>query len=153
MKSERGDVMSAQMKRSIWNLIIWLVVGVLFLIVFFGKNALSDWGDNSTKTLMLAILIGIGYSGSLVLSYIYRKRRNIIIADERDEMIQNKSMSSSFIATLVVMYSLVISIYIYYEKAGSVPVGWLWFIAYSLIFVANIISSSFSIYYHRKGGN
>jgi len=144
--------MSSQMKYSLSNLIIWSIVTVLFSGVFLNGNTIANWGDNSTKTIMLAILFGIGYIGQFTLLIIFRKRKNTITKDERDEFILNKAMARSFIVTLLYVFIVAISLYTYYEESGSVPVAWIWFIAYSLILVANLTASSLSIYFYRKGG-
>ncbi|NQT58878.1 MAG: hypothetical protein HQ557_07850 [Bacteroidetes bacterium] len=145
--------MSIQMKRAILNLIIWLSVTLLFLMVFFSGNTVAAWGDNRVKIITLASLLGIGYIGQLILSIVFRKRKNIINTDERDAMILNKAMSNSFIVTLVYLFLIAMSLYIYYEKNGFVPVVWLWFIAYNVVMAANITTSSFLIFQHHKGGN
>lgn len=145
--------MSHQMKYSLLNLIIWLVVAVLFISIFFTGNTIENWGDNHKKTLMLAFLFVIGYLGQLILGIIFRKRKNVITKDERDEYLLNKARASSFIATLVYVFIVAISLYDYYEKSGLVPVAWIWFIAYSLIIVANVFTSGFAIFFYRKGGN
>ncbi|WP_069649019.1 hypothetical protein [Caloranaerobacter ferrireducens] len=145
--------MSYQMKFSLLNLIIWLVVAVLFLSVFLTGNTIENWGDNHAKTLILAFLFAIGYLGQLILRIIFRKRKNVIIRDERDEYFLNKALTSSFVATLIYVFIVAISLYTYYEKSGLIPVAWIWFIAYSLIIVANIFTSGFAIFFYRKGGN
>jgi uncharacterized membrane protein YbjE (DUF340 family) len=143
--------MSSKLKASIINLILWCIVAIGMLYIFFGREALSDWGDNQNKTLLLALLFVVGYSGQLIIGLKYRDRKNKVMKDERDLSIQNKAMSASFITTLLYIFLITISLYTKFEQAGSVPVGWLWFIAYSLVVVANISSSSFTIYFYQRG--
>ncbi|MCK5155204.1 MAG: hypothetical protein KAQ69_02150 [Spirochaetales bacterium] len=145
--------MSMQMKRAIINLVIWVSVTLLFLIVFFSGNTVAAWGDNRVKIVMLASLLGIGYIGQLILSIVFRKRKNIITTDERDVIILNKAMSNSFIVTLIYLFLVAMALYLYYEKNGFVPVAWLWFIAYNVVMAANITTSGFLIFHHHKGGN
>jgi len=145
--------MSVQMKRAILNLVIWLSVFLLFLIVFFSGNTVADWDINRVKIFTLASFLAIGYIGQLILSIVFRKRKNIINTDERDAMILNKAMSNSFIVTLVYLFLVAISLYLYYEKNGFVPVAWLWFIAYNVVMAANITTSGFLIFQHHRGGN
>lgn len=145
--------MSSQMKHSILNFILWSGVAIFFLLVFFNGDTLENWGDNRTKTLMLAILFGIGFGGQLVLRIVFRKRKNTntISSDERDDYIQNKAMASSFVLTLIYVFIIAISLYTFYEKNGVVPIAWVWFMAYSLILFANMCTSGFSIYHYYKG--
>jgi hypothetical protein len=145
--------MSIQMKRAILNLVIWLSVFLLFFLVFISGNTVASWGDNRVKTVTLASLLGIGYIGQLILSIVFRKRKNTINTDERDAMILNKAMSNSFIFTLVYLFLIAMSLYLYYEKTGFVPVAWLWFTAYNVVMAANIATSGFLIFQHHKSGN
>jgi len=140
------------MKHSIYTLIIWSVVAVLLIILFFSGNTINTWGDNRTKTLLIASLFFIGYAGSVLLWFIFRKRKNKIVKDERDDYVSLKAISSSFIFTLVYIFILAISLYLKYESAGSVPIAWVWFIAYSLVVVSFLTSSAFSLVYYYKSG-
>ena len=145
--------MSSQMKHSMFNLIIWIIVTVFFLSVFLTGNTIENWGDNHTKTVLLAFLFGIGYLGHFILTIVFRKRKCIITKDERDEYFQSRAITNSFIVTLIYIFVVTISLYTYYEKIGFVPIAWIWFIAYSLILVANISASGFTIFFYRNGGN
>lgn len=145
--------MSIQMKKSISNLIIWSFIGILFVTIFFKDGIIKDLGDNFIQTIILISLFIIGYIGQFILKIIFRKKEGIVIKDERDEMFLNKAISNSFIATLVYVFIILIWLYESYEKSGLIPVMWLWFVAYSLIPVSNILSSSFLIYYYRRGGH
>ena len=51
------------------------------------------------------------------------------------------------------MFLISIYLYLRYEAVGAVPVGWLWFIAYSIIVVANVLASAFSIYLYKREGS
>ena len=144
--------MSLKMKHSVYTLIIWSVVAILLVILFFSEDTINTWGDNRTKTLLIAALFLIGYVGNALLWLIFRKRKNKIVKDERDNYISLKSTSASFIATTVYIFILAISLYIKYESVGSVPIAWVWFIAYSLVVVSFLITSAFSLIYYYKSG-
>ncbi|MDM8533772.1 hypothetical protein QUF55_03610 [Clostridiaceae bacterium HSG29] len=144
--------MSKQMKYSVFHLILWSIVGILFLIIFISQDAINNWGDNKIKSIMLALLFIFGFGGEYILRFIFRKKPNMIIRDERDDKILAKALGSSFVGTILYIYLISISLYIRYEQSGFVPVGWLWFIAYSLIVIANIFTSIFSIIFYRSEG-
>ncbi len=48
------------------------------------------------------------------------------------------------------VFIVAISLYTYYETDGSIPVGWMWFMAYSLVLVANVSTSSCTIVLYKK---
>ncbi len=144
--------MSLKMKHSVYTLLIWSVVAILLVILFFSGDTINTWGDNQIKTILIATLFLIGYTGNLLLWLILRKRKNKIEKDERDNYISLKSTSASFIATTIYIFVLAISLYLKYESVGSIPIAWVWFIAYSLVVVSFLITSAFSLIYYYKSG-
>lgn len=143
--------MSMQLKHAMIRMSLWALVFGLFLIVFLTGDTLETWGDNSTKTIMVASLFLFGFSGDAILSIVYRKRKDRVTRDERDDWIQKQAVSAGFIVTLVYVFLVTISLYTRFETSGLVPVAWLWFLAYSLICVANLTVTFFSVYFYRKG--
>lgn len=134
--------MTRQMKYHLQHLLLWVFVAIGFAAVFFRGDTLAQWGDNPRKTLMAALLIVIGYGGDIALRILYRKRSGRVDRDERDDAIQTRGLNVAFIGVLLYVFLVTISLYTRYEAKGAVPVGWLWFIAYSLIVMANLLSSA-----------
>lgn len=145
--------MSKYYKYSITNFTLWLIVAISFLSIFLNEETINNWGDNRTKTIAIAFLFLVGLSGQLVFHLLNRKKEGKIDKDERDLSIQNRSISYSFIITLVYVFVVTMSIYSYYEKARFIPIAWMWFVAYSLILVANIVTSFISIILYKKSGS
>ena len=149
-----GEVikLSAKMKHALLHLTVWVTVTILFLSIFFTSDTIAEWGDNRTKTLMLAIILGIGFSGGAILNYIYRERDDVIIQDERDTAIQNKAIKAGFVTVVLASFVYLITLYIAFENVGVVPVAWIWLAAYGLAILANISVAAFSVYFYRKSG-
>jgi hypothetical protein len=61
--------------------------------------------------------------------------------DERDEEIQKRANATAFLLVLVYVFVLSIVLWEKYQGRGFVPVGWMWFLAYSTSFAAFISSS------------
>ena len=144
--------MSSLMKQSLINLLLWLFVGIFFLSIFLSGNTVTEWGENTIETVTIACLFGFGFIGQIIASFIIKKKKNEISKDERDEYVQLKAMPISFIITVMYIFILAISLYLQFETAKVIPVAWMWFLAYSLIVVANVSSSSISIYYYWRSG-
>jgi uncharacterized BrkB/YihY/UPF0761 family membrane protein len=144
--------MSMQMKHSIMHLILWSLVFIFFLSIFLTGDTLETWGDNRTKTLVVAALFIAGFGGDAVLNFVFRKRKDKVTRDERDDFIQKQALSAGFIVTILYVFLVAISLYTRYETSGMVPAAWLWFLAYSLVCVANMAVTAFSVFYYRKGG-
>ena len=140
--------MSKKMLQSLLHLVLWSIVAIILIFIFFSKGTISNWGDNKIKTVMLAVLFVFGFGGDFVLRMVFKNKKNKIIKDERDDYISMKSMGISAVTTFIYIFIVAISLYTKYEEAGSVPVAWVWYIAYSLVMVANISGSlASSVFY------
>lgn len=143
--------MSKKMMQSLLHMILWSVVALIFIFVFFSRGTIENWGDNINKTIMIAALFLFGFGGDFILRLVFKNKKNKIIKDERDDYISMKSMAISGISTFIYFFIVAISLYTKYEKAGCVPVAWVWFIAYSLVMVVNITGAlSSSVYYWKS---
>ncbi|MBN2259874.1 MAG: hypothetical protein JW702_04995 [Clostridiales bacterium] len=142
--------MNKMVRFNIYHLFLWLFVGAGFIAVFVGMDAINNWGDNAIKSIFLGLLFVIGFGGEAILRYKFRIKKEESLIGNQEELIRLRSMEYSFIATVLYVFLLTISIYIMYEAEGNVPVGWLWFIAYSLVVVVNITSSSMILLTYRK---
>jgi len=140
--------MSGKMKQNIFHFILWFIVAVVLVIVFSTEGTIAQWSDNRTKTVLVAALFLFGFSGDAVLRIIFSKKR--VPTDERDKYIQNKALAAGYVITLIYIFILAISIYTKYENNGMVPVAWIWFIAYSLVIIANLSVSAASVYQYWK---
>ena len=140
--------MSGKMKQSIIHCALWAIVAAVLIIVFTSKGTIEAWGDNRTKTILLAALFFFGFTGDAVLRFVFRKSK--VTTDERDEFIQGQSLKVGYVVTVLYIFILSISLYTKYEVDGSVPIAWIWFIAYTLIVVVNLSTSAASIIQYRK---
>ncbi len=144
--------MSKAMRSTLIHLSAWLIVGILMSMIFINPDTIKNFGDNKTKTLLLSALIGIGYLSNLVDYRMQKSKRYGYKKDERDFFVQSKATSFSFIIVAIYVYALATGLYTYYEKSKFVPIGWIWFLAYSLIVVAHVSIDVGSIYYYYKQG-
>ncbi|MBN2793795.1 MAG: hypothetical protein JXR88_00210 [Clostridia bacterium] len=144
--------MSKAMKFTIIKACSWTLVGLFMVMIFSNPSTILEWGDNKTKTLLLAALFLFGYTADLTLMILEKTKRFGFKRDERDLYIQHKAMSFGYISTLIYVFSTAILLYTLYENKGAVPVGWLWFIAYSLVIVANLSMAVTALILYRKQG-
>jgi hypothetical protein len=70
-----------------------------------------------------------------------RPGRSGVATDERDEDIRRRANAGAFLVVLVYVFALAIFLWERYQDSGFVPVGWMWFLAYSTSFTAFISSS------------
>ncbi|MDH4197279.1 MAG: hypothetical protein OEW05_07730, partial [Candidatus Aminicenantes bacterium] len=64
-----------------------------------------------------------------------------VATDERDVDTRRRAGAVGFLVTLIYVFALAIFLWERYRESGFVPVGWMWFLAYSTSFAAFISSS------------
>lgn len=144
--------MSKAMKFTIIKACSWAMVGLFMIMIFSNKSTILEWGDNRTKTILMAFLFLFGYSMDVTLMILEKTKKFGFKRDERDLFIQHKAMSFGFILSLIYVFTTAITLYTIYENKGAIPVGWMWFIAYSLVIVANISVALPALILYRKQG-
>jgi len=144
--------MSKLMKVNIIHTVMWGMVAVGLGVIFSLSNTISSWGDNRTKTVLLAILFFGGFLTDFILWQYEKSKKHGFRRDERDKKVQSEAVFKSF--TILIIYIFVVSVVLYtkYENAGVMPVGWVWFIAYSTIAATNLLVGVFALIGYKKQG-
>ena len=118
--------------RARYALSIWGMVSVTFAAVFFSSGGASTYADDSFRIVISALIFAVG--GILYLIAIYQTREKTngktLIKDERDIEIARQANEIALVAVLVFIFVICISLFLGYENAGYLPVGWMWFLAY-----------------------
>lgn len=68
-----------------------------------------------------------------------KKRGGGLNRDERDEMLESRAGGVTLAIILAYVYLLSIAPWAYFQDDGSVPAGWMWFFAYSTVFLGMIV--------------
>lgn len=145
--------MSKLVKTTVVHIIVWSIAAIGMVIIFTLPRTITDWGDNRIKTVLLALLFAAGLGVDLYLRIYERSKKHGFTRDERDHYMQRKAVSAGFLITILYIFILSISLYIKYESLGTMPVGWVWFIAYSTIAAANLSTGICNLLYYGKHGN
>lgn len=74
------------------------------------------------------------------------------VFDERDYQVQARANQASLIVVLLGIFALTIGLWLAHEDSGQVPVGWMWFLAYSSVIVASLASSVATLILDREMG-
>lgn len=144
--------MSNAMKYIFIQVLSWTLVAIGMIVIFLIPDTINNWGDNRTKTLLLALLFVFGFGVDSILRIVEKTKKWDIRRDERDESIQHQSLRLSFVLLIIYIFIISIALYIKYEIVGAMPVGWVWFIAYSTIVFANLSAGYTSLYLYKKNG-
>jgi hypothetical protein len=144
--------MSKAMKFNVIQVITWSIIAVGMGLIFASGDTIGEWEDNKTKSVLLAALFLLGYGTDFIIRIIEKSKRWGMKRDERDKTVQYQALSIGFILLMIYLFVLCIGLYEYYEGTGYIPIAWVWFIAYSTIVVANLVSGYASLYYYKKQG-
>ena len=149
---ENGDpkkeeqAMTQSTERAKWKIIIWSVVLVGLLILFFGGEGPGGFAHDRIRIVTVAILFAAGYGAFFIMLGVTRKKREgALNRDERDEMFESKAAGVTLAIVLTYVYLLCLGLWAYFQDAGSVPAGWMWFLAYSTIFLGMIVHGIFTL--------
>ncbi len=119
--------------RARYQLGIWGLVAAAFGLVFFLGGGAATYADDSIRMLVAAVILAAGFIGYLSMLYLTREKSNgkALIRDERDLEIARQANEIALVAVLVFVFSVCMALFLGYETAGILPVGWMWFLAYA----------------------
>lgn len=119
--------------RARYGLGIWVLASVGFGLVFFLGGGAATFADDSIRMLIAAVFLGAGFISYYSMLYLTKEKSNgkTLIRDERDLEIALKANEIALVAVLVFAFVVPIALFLNYETIGSLPVGWMWFLAYA----------------------
>lgn len=139
--------MSVMQKKAMFSTIIWSIITVVFVLLFVSGDGPDSFVKGKQRRNIAAGFVGAGIVLHLILARVFRKTKSgqQVLVDERDENIAGKASvgSSYFIAVFVFAFCIIVE-----EKfmdAGSVPVSWIWFLAYMVMIFTYFIPAAASL--------
>jgi len=129
--------MSQTRKRAWLSTAIWTLAGVGFALTFFSGGGAGEFDTDSTRHLAGAGAIAFGFLAHWATLWLTRQRGERLSADERDVQVIARAGQVTLVVVLVGIYAFTIGLWIAYEGAGVVPVGWMWFLAYGCVILAS----------------
>jgi len=130
--------MTGLQKRAIYDLIISAVVLPGLTIIFFSGGGAAAYVHDVTRKILLAVLLGLGYIALLLVLFLVRvkPKDQTVLMDERDERIARQALGTAFVILAIYVVLTCIILYEVYRNRILMPVGWMWFLAYSSSFIA-----------------
>lgn len=143
----------SQTRLRAWSVaIIWSLVGVGFFLAFFSGGGPSEFDTDSGRHLATAAAIGFGFLGWWGSLWITRRKGRAVVADERDFQVSARAGQGTLVIVLVAIFSITVGLWTVYEEAGSVPVGWMWFVAYAAVIIAVVTNAVAFLILDRSAG-
>ena len=147
--------MTQSYKRAILTLAIWAPVLAIFAGLFFlmGGGPGTFVGDRP-RFVIVAVLFLLGYIAYFTMMHLTRARsgERPFVVDERDERIAGQACGGAFLAVLGYVYFVCILLHLAYESEGVMPVGWMWFLGYSAIFMGYVTHAAITLLLNSRMG-
>jgi len=146
--------MNKNQKRSLYSLLIWGTVALVFIPLFFINGGAETWGIDKARFIIPVSFILVGFIlFFLMLALTRKKNTGGIERDERDIHISRKASEISLAIVMGYVFLTCITLYLLYEETNSVPRGWMWFMAYTSLFAGYISNSAISLILYRSKAN
>ena len=131
--------MTQSTARAAWKAGIWSVVLAVFIALFFGGGGAEGFAHDRARIVAVAVLFAAGYAAFFIMMWLTGKRYGAGLArDERDERLESRAAGTTLTAVLVYVFFIGIILWAVFQDDGSVPAGWMWFLAYSTVFLGMI---------------
>jgi uncharacterized membrane protein len=134
--------------------VVWTLAGAGFFLTFFSGGGAAEFATDSSRHLAGAAAIGFGFVGWWMGLWATRRRGGRVVTDERDAQAAARASQFTLVVVLLVLFALAVGLWTFYEDVGSVPVGWMWFLAYSSVILAVVTNAvAFLVLDGRTGGH
>lgn len=135
-------------------LALWCLAFMTITAVFFLGGGPASFAADSTRIALGAVAYAFGLLGQGWL--LMRARRpsgsRTPVRDERDEAIERAASVITVTVILMVTYTFSLGLWVVYQSAGSVPTGWLWYLAHAVVALGAIIHSTSQLVVARRMG-
>ena len=134
--------MSQTRKRAWMAAVVWMVAGTGFSLTFFAGGGPGAFPVESRRHLAGAVALAFGFLGYWLALWITRRRRgDPPLSDERDMQVVARANQATLVVVLVGIFVFTIALWTAHESTGTVPVGWMWFLAYGEVILASVTSA------------
>ena len=148
--------MTGLQKRSFYDFIISVVFLTGLTVLFFSGGGAETYVQDTTRKILVAVLLALGYLLLFLVMFLVRlkSKDKTTLMDERDERIARQALGTAFIVFAIYVFLMCISLYEIYNRSEVMPVGWMWFLAYSSGFIAILSRAIITlVLYKRMSGH
>ena len=126
--------------RYVLGLVIWLICAAGFCASVFFDGGPAAYDDGSPRRVVGGAFLAFGLLGSPLMRLLTRGKtgRGSVQKDERDERIDAKATRIGMIIVVTVVFFGCIFLSDAYQEADSVPVAWMWVMAYSTLILSQL---------------
>lgn len=146
--------MSRMQKEAIVRLAVAGLVLAFLTILVFACGGVRSFTGERWRISGTAVVVGLGYLMIFLLltGAWFRGRSGSIIRDERDERIARYANGIALVGLAVYVFILSLALYEGYHDKMVVPVGWMWFMAYSSSYVGILFHAAAMLFLYTGCG-
>ena len=148
--------MTTLQKQAFVKLIVCASVLAVVSVIFFASGGAETFAHDKSRILLMSVFLGIGFAAIFGVLFLDRgkRRKGAVLYDERDERIVRLANGSAFMALAVYVFVASIALWVFHQERGTVPAGWMWFLAYTSVFLGVVFHSAMTlILYGRMDGH
>lgn len=148
--------MTGLQKQALLKLVICAFVLIALTVFFFSRGGANTFVQDITRKILVAVFLGAGYVSIIIAQFMTRKKPGSkrVLIDERDERIARLANGTAFTVLGVYIFLTCIILYEVYHNSEVMPVGWMWFLAYSSSFLSIMSHAVTTLFlYTRMGGH
>lgn len=140
--------------RAWMTLLIWGGAGLGFVLTFFSGGGPAGFPGDSTRHLLGAGFLAFGFLAYWLVLWATRRREGAPPPfDERDFLNVARANQASLVVVLLGVFALSMGLWVVHEEGGSVPAGWMWFMAYGSVILAFLASAVATLVLDRGTGD
>ena len=138
--------------RSIYSLVIWGIVALVFCGVFFLWGGPESFAGDIIRILITAFDFGFGFLGYVLMHLLTHKKpgATVMLQDERDHEIARRANGTTLVSVLAFIYILSMVLFTRFQGLGELPVGWLWFFAYFTSCLGYIMHAATTLFLYKE---
>lgn len=125
-------------KRAVLSALIWGVVACGFAFCFFSGDGPNGFIEGNARRNIGAAFLAAGIVLHFTLLFFTRRPRKAehVVVDERDQVIRRRASELAFNVLAIFVFLSCIALHDAFKEQPGVPIGWLWFLAYSSFILA-----------------
>ncbi|UCF04726.1 MAG: DUF2178 domain-containing protein [bacterium] len=144
--------MTLWQKRALLSALIWGIVAAGFLVCFLSGYGPSAFIEGNPRRNIGAAFLAAGILSYTLLLYFTKKRRKArpVLVDERDQTLSRKASEGAFFVLALFVFLFSIALHDAFRDKGSVPIGWLWSLAYSSWILAYLSQAVIALIFYSR---
>jgi len=132
--------------------VVWIAAAAALILVVILGGGIRAFSESSQN---VALATGV-YMVALVVQVVFifrnrkRRRGGMVVRDELDDEVEKRAGVTALSIVMAFVYGLGVVLWEVFRDAGSIPVGWAYVVALSVIVVGSLAHAVATLIIHRS---